>query len=51
MIPTANTPLCCNRKQGISKLRQRSAQQIDLILGQLTGKRIGNGSDGSCQFT
>lgn len=46
-VTAANTSLCCNSKERISKLRQSRAQQIQFILSQLAGKCIGNSSDGS----
>lgn len=50
-IPVANASLRRNGEKRIGKLRQRHAQQVQLILGQLASKRIGQGSNGSCQFT
>ena len=48
---TANTSLRRNREKRIPKLCQCHAQQSYFILRQFAGKCIGNGSDGSCQFT
>ena len=50
MIAITNTSLCRNGKQGIAQLCQSNAQQIQLILRQPAGKRVGQSGNGSGQF-
>ena len=47
----ADAPLCCDGQQRIPQLRQRNTQQIQLVLIQSAGQRIGQRRDGCGQFT
>lgn len=50
-VTAADPSLRCNRIQRIGELRQDRTEQIQLILGQSAGKRVGDRGDGSRQFT
>ena len=47
----ADAPLCCDGQQRIPQLCQRNTQQIQLVLIQPAGQRIGQRRDGCGQFT
>ncbi len=46
-----NASLRRDRKQRVGKLRENRAEQIQLIVGQPAGDRVGGGGNGGCQFT